>query len=160
MFKKIMAICVCFTFAFLCGCSKESKFGVQQFTERMNNQYETDFRTADFILGTDKNGGNYLFCEKGDMLIFLFLDTNNTIKGSGLLITESMDINEGLNTFLQICCVLTGESEESQRATFTNCGITKEKIKYADSNSVITVGKFKYSIICNDYSITLFCDRV
>lgn len=159
MIKKIVSIYVCFILIFLCGCSQESKFGVQQFVERMNSQYGTDFATADFILGTDETKESYLFCEKDEMLISLSLDTNNTIRGVGLLLTESMDINEGLNTFLHICCVFTGESEENQRATLTNCQITAEKIKYADSNFVITVGKFKYSVICNDYSVTLFCDR-
>lgn len=159
MSKKITVIFICFILAFLCGCSQESKFGVQQFTERINNQYGTDFATSDFILGTDENDENYLFCEKGDMLISLSLDSNNTIRGVGLLFTENADINSGINTFLQICCILTGESEESQRATLTNCQITAEKIKYADSSFVITVGKFKYSVICNNYSITLFCDR-
>lgn len=160
MLKKL-----CIAFSIIClftfsGCSQESKFGVQQFTERINSQYETDYVTSDFILGTDENGENYLFCEKDDMLISLAIDTNNTISGVGLLLTESMDINAGLDTFLQICCVFTGESEDNQRATFLNCGITQEKLKYADSNFVITVGKFKYSVICNDYSVTLFCDRV
>lgn len=159
MFRKIVSICVCFAIIFLCGCSQESKFGVQQFVERMNSQYGTDFATADFILGTDENEENYLFCERGDMLISLSLDTNNTIRGVGLLLTESMDINDGLDTFLQICCVFMGENEENQRATLKNCQITEEKIKYADSNFVITVGKFKYSVICNNYSVTLFCDR-
>lgn len=160
MIKKFLLICICTVFIFLCGCSQESKFGVQQFVERMNTQYGTDFATADFILGTDETGRNYLFCEKDKMLISLSIDANNTICGAGLVLTESMDINAGLNTFLQICCILTGEDEESQRATFKNCGITEEKIKYADSNFVITVGKFKYSVICNDYGVTLFCDRV
>lgn len=160
MLKKFMSICVCCTIIFLCGCSQESKFGVQQFVERMNSQYGTDFATSDFILGTDEQEESHLFCEKGEMLISLSLDTNNTIRGVGLLLTESMDINEGLNTFLHICCVFTGESEENQRATLKNCRITEEKIKYADNNFVITVGKFKYSVICNDYSVTLFCDRI
>jgi len=142
------------------GCSQESKFGIQQFTERMNNQFETNLQTADFILGTDENGESYLFCENGNSLISLSVDTNNFIKGVGLLITESMDINQCLDTYLQMCCVFTGESEDNQRATLKNCGITEEKIKFADSNIVITVGKYKYSVICNDYSVTLFCDRV
>lgn len=159
MLKKFTMICVCLALIFLCGCSKENKFGVQQFVERMNNQYENDFTTSDFILGTDEAGENYLFCEKDEMLISLSLDTNNSICGVGLVLTESMDINDGLDTFLQICCVMTGEDEENQRATFKNCGFTADKIKYADSNFVITVGKFKYSVICNDYGITLFCDR-
>lgn len=160
MLKKIcIFLSVICLFAFG-GCSQESKFGVQQFTERMNTQYGTDFATSDFIFGTDEAGENYLFCEKDEMLISLSLDTNNTIKGVGLVLTKSMDINAGLDTFLHICCVLTGEDEENQSVTFKKCGITEKKIKYADSNFVITVGKFKYSVICNDYSVTLFCDRV
>ena len=159
MLKKICIFLSLMCLLMFCGCSQEKKFGVQQFVERMNTQYGTEFATADFILGTDETQENYLFCEKEDMLISLSLDTNNTIKGVGLLLTESMDINYGIDTFLQICCVFTGENEENQRSTLVNCGITEEKIKYADSNFVITVGKFKYSVICNDYSVTLFCDR-
>lgn len=114
MLKKFMIFCICFALISLCGCSKESKFGVQQFTERMNSQFETDFATADFILGTDEEGESFLFCEKGEMLLSLSIDTNNTIKGVGLLITESMDINSAIDTFCKMCSVFTGESEENQ----------------------------------------------
>lgn len=160
MFKKIMLSFICLSIILLCGCSQESKFGVQQFVERMNSQYETDYTTDEFILGTDNNGENYLFCDRNGILITLSPDTNNTIRGVGLTITESMDINIGLNTFSQICSVFTGKTESEQQTILTDCGITADKIKYADSNFVITIGKYKYSVICNDYSVTLFCDRV
>lgn len=160
MIKKLCIILSAICLFIFGGCSKESKFGVQQFTARMNEQYGTDFATADFIFGTNEADESYLFCQREELMISLSLDNNNTIRGVGLLLTESMDIKEGLDTFLQICCVFTGQDDENQRATLKNCGITEEKIKYADSNFVITVGKFKYSVICNDYSITLFCDRV
>lgn len=160
MFKKIMLSFICLSLIFLCGCSKESKFGIQQFVERMNTLYETDFTTDEFILGTDNEGKNYLFCDRNGILITLLPDTNNTICGVGLTITKSMDINIGLNTFSQISSVFTGKTEDEQNAILTDCGITANKIKYADSNLVITIGKYKYSVICNDYSVTLFCDRV
>ena len=160
MLKKFMLSFICLTLIMLCGCSQESKFGVQQFVERMNTLYETDFTTDEFILGTDNEGKNYLFCDRNGILMSLSIDTNNTICGVGLTITESMDINIGLDTFLQISGVFTGKTEDEQKSILTDCGITADKIKYADSNFVITVGKYKYSVICNDYSVTLFCDRV
>lgn len=160
MLKKFMLSFICLTLIILCGCSQESKFGVQQFVERMNTLYETDFTTDEFILGTDNEDKNYLFCDRNGILMSLSIDTNNTICGVGLTITESMDINIGLDTFLQISSVFTGKTEDEQNAILTDCGITADKIKYADSNFVITIGKYKYSVICNDYSVTLFCDRV
>lgn len=160
MLKKFILTFLCLSLFLLCSCSQESKFGVQQFVERMNTQYETDFTTDEFILGTDIDGKNYLFCDRNGILITLLPDANNTICGVGLTITESMDINIGLDTFLQISTVFTSKSESEQQAILTDCGITPDKIKYADSNFVITIGKYKYSVICNDYSVTLFCDRV
>lgn len=157
MVKKIVAL-VCLLLL-LCGCSQESKFGIQQFTTRMNEQYETTYKTADFVLGTDANNNKYMFCESNEGLISLSLDDNNDIKGISLLINESMDINEGINTFCRLCCVFTGNDDETQRSILSQCTITADTIKYADSNMVITVGKYKYTVVCNDYSVTLFCDR-
>ena len=133
MLKKFMLSFICLTLIILCGCSQESKFGVQQFVERMNTLYETDFTTDEFILGTDNEGKNYLFCDRNGILINLSIDTNNTICGVGLTITESMDINIGLDTFLQISSIFTGKTEDEQNAILTDCGITANKIKYADS---------------------------
>lgn len=158
MFKKITVLVL--IFLILCGCSQEAKFGVQQFTMRMNEQYETTYETADFIFGTDNSGERYLFHDGNEGLITLSLDSNNDIKGVSLLINESMDINEGINTFCIICCVFTGNDKNTQQEILSDCEINHNTIKYADSNKVITVGKYKYTIVCNEYSVTLFCDRV
>lgn len=149
-----------FVFCFLCGCSQESKFGLEQFTHRLSTQYEMSFNTADFMYGHDENEEKYLFYEEDDFLISLSLDANSSIKGVSLLFTESMDINSGLDTFCKICSVFTGDTYENQKKTNEECRITTDAIKYADNSFTSTVGKYKYSVICNNYSVTLFCDRV
>ncbi|MBO5857810.1 MAG: hypothetical protein J6Q87_06135 [Clostridia bacterium] len=158
MIRKI--ICISFVFIFLCGCSQEQKFGVEQFVSRINNQYGTTYKTADFVLGTDKDNKNYLFYDNYDGFITLSLDSKNNITGVSLLFNESMDTNKAINTFCNICCVFTGYDKETILHTFSDIKITTETIKFADNNTVVTVGKYKYTIVCNEYSITLFCDRV
>ena len=144
----------------LCGCSQEQKFGIEQFVFRMNEQFETTYKTSDFMLGADEYGKKYLFCDNNYGLTALSLDSDNRIIGVGLLINESIDINDGINTFCKICCIFTGNDQLSQQEILNQCKITADTIKYADNNTVITVGKYKYTIVCNEYSITLFCDRV
>ncbi len=144
----------------LSACSKESKFGVQQFTERMNVQFESELDTASFLLATHEIGEEYLVCEKDEMLIALNLNTDQKIKGVGLVLTEDCDISQGINTFAQSCAVFIGTDLDEQRSTLLNCGITAEGIKYADSSFHITVGKYQYSVVCSEFGICLFCDRV
>ncbi len=158
MIKKITAV-ICILLC-LCGCSQEEKFGLEQFVSRMNEQYNTTYKTADFMLGTDAKNQKYLFCDGNDGLVSLSLDSNNDIIGVSLLINESIDINKGINTFLSICCIFKGNDNENEKKIFTDCNITAHTIKYADSNMVITVGKYKYTVVCNEYSVTFFCDRV
>lgn len=126
----------------------------------MNEQFDTDYKTSDFLLVTDENEQNLLFYKTENSLMTLSLDTNNTIKGVSLLFTESMDIKDGLNTFCKMCCIFTGEDSEKQQTTLANCGISEDYIKFTDSNTVITVGRYKYTVVCNNYGITLFCDKV
>jgi|GEM_PF-6250979 len=160
MIKKICIFLLSFVLCFLCGCSQESKFGLEQFVHRMNTQFEMNLNTANFMYGYNENEENFLFYEEDNFLIALSIDINNSIKGVGILLTESMDINSGLDTFYKICAVFTGDTYENQKKTIGECGIITDEIKYADNNFVITVGKYKYSVICNDYSVTLFCDRI
>ncbi|MBQ3524323.1 MAG: hypothetical protein IJA43_07720 [Clostridia bacterium] len=158
MIKKLTAL-ICILLC-LCGCSQEEKFGLEQFVSRMNEQYNTTYKTSDFMLGTNAENKKYLFCDSSEGLISLSLDSNNDIIGVSLLINESIDINKGINTFLNICCIFKGNDEKSEKKIFTDCNITDHTIKYADNNTVITVGKYKYTVVCNDYSVTFFCDRV
>ncbi|MBR2454730.1 MAG: hypothetical protein IKB36_01610 [Clostridia bacterium] len=160
MFKKMLLIVISISLSLLCGCSKESKFGLEQFTSRMNTQFDYSLNTADFILHIDENENNNLFCEIESSLITLSLDNNNDIKGISLLATDSQDIPNTINFFCNMCCVFTGNDYDAQKSIFDSCQINTDTIKYADSNNVITVGKYKYTVVCNEYSITLFCDRV
>lgn len=145
---------------FFCGCSKESKFGIEQFTDRMNTQFEYGLNTADFILNVDENENNNLLCEIDSSLIVLSLDTNNDIKGISLLLTDSKSIDNALDFFCKMCCVFTGNDFETQKSILESCQINTNTIKFADSNKIVTVGKYKYTVVCNEYSVTLFCDRV
>ena len=158
MIKKITAL-ICILLC-LSGCSQEEKFGLEQFVIRINENYNTTYKTSDFILGTDKNDCKYLFCDNEEGLLTLSLDNNNDIIGVSLLINESIDINDGINTFCNICCIFKSSDSEKEKQIFDDCNINADTIKYADSNMVITVGKYKYTVICNEYSITFFCDRV
>lgn len=160
MYKKILVVFLSILFIFLCGCSKESKFGLEQFTSRMNTQFEYSLNTADFILSIDKNGNNSLLFEWENSLITLSLDKGNDISGISILSTNTQNFSLSLKLFTDMCCVFTGNDYDTQQSILNNCQINTECIKYADSNKVSTVGKYKYTVVCNDYSITLFCDRI
>ncbi len=158
--KKICLILSVFLILGLTACSKESKFGVQEFCGRMNTQFETELDTALFSLATHENGEQFLVSENDEMLIFLALNSDQKIKGVGLVLTEDYDIAKGISTFAQSCAVFTNTSIDEQKATLLNCGITAEGIKYADSSFYITVDKYKYSIVCSEFGVSLFCDRI
>ncbi len=126
----------------------------------MNTQFETELDTALFSLATHENGEEFLVSENDEALIFLALNTDQKIKGVGLVLTEGYDIAKGISTFAQSCAVFTNTNIDEQKATLLNCGITEDSIKYADSSFYITVGKYKYSIVCSEFGVSLFCDRV
>lgn len=142
-----------------CGCSKENKFGLEQFVHRLNSQYEYTLNTADFILGKNEND-NTLFCETTNNLIFVSLNDKNNIIGVGLLSTSPDEIENTLLSFCKISSVLTGNDYIDQYAILTKCEISVDKIKFADNSFVATIGKYKYTVVCNEYSITLFCDKI
>lgn len=157
--KKLLAILMVFITVFFSACSKESKFGIQQFTERMNKTFETDYKTSDFVL-SKREDENVLFLSEKNSLISVFIDNSNYIKGVSLLITTDGDIENAKNTYCQMCSIFTGNNYESQMKIFTESDFFNESIKFADGNSLITVGRYKYTVVCNDYSVTFFCERV
>ena len=157
--KKVLATLLVFIIIFFSSCSKERTFGIQQFTERMNKAYSTDLQTSDFILGKRDND-TFLFLSKGPSLISLSLDSKNYIKNVSLLITADGDIEEAKITYCQMCSIFTGNDYEGQMKIFTESDFFNESIKFADGNSLITVGRYKYTIVCNDYSITFMCNRI
>ena len=157
--KKLLAIIMAFISLFLCSCSKESKFGVQQFVERMNNSFMTDYTTSEF-LQSKKNDDNLLFLTRESHMLNLLLDGDNNIKGISLLLTADGNIENAKTLYCQMCSVFTGNDYEIQCKIFSDSDFLNESIKFADGNSVITVGRYKYTIVSNDYAITFFCDRI
>ncbi len=157
--KKLLAIIMVFISLFLCSCSKESKYGVQQFVERMNNTFMTDYTTSEFMQ-SEKDGDNFLFLTRGSNMLNLLLDDDNNIKGISLLITADGNIENAENLYCQMCSVFTGNDYETQCKIFSDSDFLNESIKFADGNSVITVGRYKYTIVSNSYAITFFCDKI
>lgn len=157
--KKLLAVLIVFITMFLCSCSKESKFGVQQFVERMNENYDTDYQTSEFLL-SEKDDENFLFLTRKNNMITLLLDDDNNIKGISLLVTADENIENAKKTYCQMCSIFTGNDYNNQLKIFNDADFLSEDIKFADGNSIITVGRYKYTIVCNDYSITFFCDKI
>lgn len=158
--KKLLAFFITFIIIFFNGCSKEEKFGVEQFVDRCNTIYNTNYKTADFLLGKNKLEDNYLFYEKENTLLTLILNKENQITGTSLLTTADNNIHEYIDEFCRTASVITNSDYEVQKEILKQCGIDENSIKKTDSNWMITVGKYKYSVICNNYCITLFCERV
>ena len=157
--KKLLAIIMVFISLFLCSCSKESKFGVQQFVERMNDTFMTDYTTSEF-LQSKKNDDSFLFLTREHNMIALLLDIDNNIKGISLTITADGNIENAKKLYCQMCSVFTCNDYEMQCKIFSDSDFLNESIKFADSNSLITVGRYKYTVVCNRYAITFFCDKV
>ena len=155
--KKLLVLLLVFINLFLCSCSKESKFGVQQFVERMNNTFETDYTTSEFMQ-SEKNDDNLLFLTRNNEMLCLLLDDENDIKEISLLITAECDIEESKKLYCQMCSIFTGNDYNAQYEIFNEADFLNKDIKFADGNSIITVGRYKYTIVSNSYAITFFCD--
>lgn len=161
MIKKIAVIFLTLIFiaTLFCSCSQESKFGIEELCKRTNENFGTSLKSEDFFLA--ENGDErFLIYENGNTLISVSIDTNNTVKGVSVLLTSDGNINDGIELFYELCCVFTCNEPTSQKEILDSCGITADKTEFADSNSIFTVGKYKYVVVCNRYSVTLFCDRV
>lgn len=158
--KKLLALFIVFIIIFFNSCSKEEKFGVEQFIDRINKNYNTEYSTSDFLLGKNQREENCLFYEQENSMIVLILNNENLITGTGLLITDDSNIQEYINDFCRISSTITNSDYTKQSEILEQCGINTDNIKKTDSNWIITVGKYKYSVVCNNYSITLFCERV
>lgn len=158
--KKLLALFIVFIIIFFNSCSKEEKFGVEQFVDRINKNYNTEYSTSDFLLGKNQREENCLFYEQENSMIVLILNNENLITGTGLLITDDSNIQEYINDFCRISSTITNSDYTKQSEILEQCGINTDNIKKTDSNWIITVGKYKYSVVCNSYSITLFCERV
>ena len=151
--KKLLALFIVFIIIFFNSCSKEEKFGVEQFVDRINKNYNTEYSTSDFLLGKNQREENCLFYEQENSMIVLILNNENLITGTGLLITDDSNIQEYINDFCRISSTITNSDYTKQSEILEQCGINTDNIKKTDSNWIITVGKYKYSVVCNNYSI-------
>lgn len=157
--KKLLAILIVIITILFCSCSKESKFGIEQFVNRMNNTYDTDYTTGDFLL-SKKNDESFLFFTRGNQMLSLSLDEKNNIKEISLLITADNDITDTKKLFCQMCSIFTGNDYNTQYKIFNDSDFFNENIKFTDGNSQITVGRYKYTVVCNSYAITFFCEKI
>ena len=93
-------------------------------------------------------------------MITLLLDENNNIKSLSLLLTAEGNIENAIKLYCQLCSVFACNDYDTQLKIFDDSQFLSKKIKFADSNSLITVGRYKYTIVCNDYAITFFCEKI
>ena len=156
--KKLLAILIVIITIFLCSCSKESKFGAEQFVERMNSAFGTNLETKSFHL-SQRGENSFFFSTDDTSMTTLIIDNDSNIKGVSILITADGNIDDTKNTYCQMCSIFTGNNYENQIKIFKESKFFDD-IKFTDGNSLITVGRFKYTIVSNTYSITFMCDRV
>lgn len=161
MRKKISLFLVFTLICLMCGCSRETKMGIGEFSDRIYKDYKLTFEESSMAL-EEKDGNNTIYCQLDSFLFVFYLGTNNNICGiAGMLPKEKEDeLQAFLDDFEKCVSVFTLNGDDSVRQTFDDCKISAESIKFTDGNKLHTVGKFKYYIITNEYSVTLFCDRV
>ena len=161
MNKIISILLVIISLFSLCSCSKEAKFGFGEFCKRMSDEYQIEINEANVSIEKD-DGKNRLYCTLNSYLLVTYLGSNDNITGIAMLLTDESqsDIATFYSYFIKCTCVFTGLGFDDVQKTLLDCDISPDIIKFADSNKVYTVGKFKYSVITNEKSITLFCERV
>ena len=158
MTKKLIFLIISILILFS-ACSKESKFGIEELCLRTNEAFSTNYDSKNFFMGKNQTD-TFLFCEYENNLISVFKNEQNLITGISVLFTSEQDINSGIECFFRLCCTFTGNDISTQQAIFDNHNITSDKIKFTDNNYAVTVGKYKYTVICNELSVTLFCEKV
>lgn len=161
MRKKISFILVITFIILMCGCSRETKMGIGEYCDRIHKDYAITIDEESILL--EKSGeSNTVYCNLNSSLLVFYLGNNNNISGIAGMLSKN---NEGelsafLEDFQKCVSVFTLNSADSVKKTFDECKITADSIKFTDGNKLYTVGKFKYSVITNEQSITVFCERV
>ena len=84
--KKLLALFIVFIIIFFNSCSKEEKFGVEQFVDRINKNYNTEYSTSNFLLGKNQQEENCLFYERENSMVVLILNKEN-LMGQLILVT-------------------------------------------------------------------------
>ncbi|MCH5171057.1 MAG: hypothetical protein J1F24_07205 [Oscillospiraceae bacterium] len=161
MRKKISLFLIFVTLIVLCGCSREAKMGIGEFSDRINKDYGLILQEESMLLEKNEES-NTVYCKIDSFLFVFYLGSNNNISGvSAMLPKENeSELAEFLDDYEKCVSVFTLNSKDSVEQTFQNCKITVDNIKFTDGNQLNTVGKFKYSVITNEFSVTIFCERV
>lgn len=161
MRKKISLFLVLSILILMCGCSRETKMGIGEYSDRILKDYGLMLDEESVLL--EKNGEeNTLYCNINSFLFVFYLGNNNRIyKIAGILPKESEEVlTEFLNTYEKCVSVFTLNGEEAVKKTFEDCKISSDGIKFTDGNCLYTVGKFKYSVITSELYVSVFCERV
>ena len=161
MRKKISLFLIFVTLIVLCGCSREAKMGIGEFSDRINKDYGLILQEESMLLEKNEES-NTVYCKIDSFLFVFYLGSNNNISGvSAMLPKENeSELTEFLDNFEKCVSVFTLNSKDSVEQTFQDCKITADNIKFTDGNQLNTVGKFKYSVITNEFSVMIFCERV
>ena len=159
MTKKLIILLLTLTILLFSACSKESKFGIEELCLRTNDTFGTTYDSRSFFKG--KNDANeFLFLEYMNNLISVSVNDKNQITSISVLFTNEQDIAVGIKCFYELCCTFTSNDQTTQQAIFNSYNITADKIKFTDNTQKVIVGKYKYTVICNELSVTLFCERI
>lgn len=161
MRKKISLFLVFTLLIVLCGCSRETKMGIGEFSDRINKDYELIVEESSIFL--EKSGeSNTVYCNINSFLYVFYLGSNNNIRGIAAMLPKEKEgeLTAFLSDFEKCVSVFTLNSADSVKQTFEECKISAESIKFTDGNQLNTVGKFKYSVVTSEFSVTLFCERV
>lgn len=161
MRKKISLLLIFITLIILCGCSREAKMGIGEFSDRINKDYGLILREESMLLEKNEES-NTVYCKIDSFLFIFYLGSNNNISAVSAMLSKEneSELTEFLDDFEKCVSVFTLNSKDSVEQIFTDCKITADNIKFTDGNQLNTVGKFKYSVITNEFSVTLFCERV
>ncbi len=160
MRKKIALFLVLTVLTVMCGCSKETKMGFGEFSDRINNDFDLTLEESSISLEKE-NEKNKIYCKLDSYLLVFYLGNNNNISGfAGMLPKENEDeLPEFLEAFGKCVSVFTLSPLHDVKSLFKECKITADNIKFTDGNQQNTVGKFRYSVVMSDISVTVFCER-
>lgn len=162
--KKIISIFLAVLLPLIsCGCSRESKMGIDEFLSRIKKDYSVEIDESTLSLEeTDEK--KVVYCRISNFLCVFYLGTGNNISGIAVMAdgeTDNENITaELIESYAKCAAVFTMQSEDEIKTVLSERGITADKIKFTDSNLLFTVGKFEYTVVADTEYITLFCRRV
>lgn len=160
--RKIISLILIFCILILaCGCSRETKMGIGEYSDRIQKDFGLVLDEKSILL--EKNGENStVYCNINSFLFVFYLGNSNNIRGlAGILPKEKeSELSSFLDSFKKCVSVFTLNSPDDTSRALEDCKISAESIKFTDGNKLNTVGKFQYSVITNESSVTVFCERV